>query len=180
MILVRHDIDVFERLIFSKVQMTRMVVAKEGYTLSTGHKLPHGSYVGFGAPYYTTSTIPSKTLLNENSPPLQDFYPWRYSELRELPGQESKHQFVTTDNNEIMFGTGKHACPGRFFASFEMKVVLVEFLMRYDIGLGPNGEGEGGKYKKPGLIEIDMHYAPNPWSTVWIKERSVSGRSAEE
>ena len=150
-----------------------MVVAKEGYTLSTGHKLPYRSYLGFGAPYYNTSTIPSDTVLAEQSPPLKEFCPWRYSDLRKLPGEEHKHQFVTADSNEIMFGSGKHACPGRFFASFEMKVILIEFLLRYDIGLRENGEGEGNGYQKPGLIEIDMHYAPNPWAKVWVRERSI-------
>lgn len=35
----------------------------------------------------------------------------------------------------MTFGHGPHACPGRFFAMYEVKVVLVELLRNYDIRL---------------------------------------------
>lgn len=34
-----------------------------------------------------------------------------------------------------MFGYGKHACPGRFFAGNELKLILVKMLEKYEIGL---------------------------------------------
>ena len=39
---------------------------------------------------------------------------------------------MTTGEDAISFGHGKHACPGRFFASNEIKVILVGLLMRYE------------------------------------------------
>jgi cytochrome P450 len=56
--------------------------------------------------------------------------------LREEPGEEDKHQFVTTNQKHIGFGFEFHACPGRFFASSELKILLVQLLMKYDWQFG--------------------------------------------
>ena len=40
---------------------------------------------------------------------------------------------VTVADNFLTFGHGRHACPGRFFASQEMKLLLVYILTHYDI-----------------------------------------------
>lgn len=56
----------------------------------------------------------------------------RFLEMRELSGQENKWQFVTTSPEHLSFGHGKHACPGRFFASNEIKVILCHMLLKYD------------------------------------------------
>jgi cytochrome P450 len=35
------------------------------------------------------------------------------------------------------FGHGEHACPGRFFASNEMKIALCVLLLKYDLRFVP-------------------------------------------
>ena len=156
--------------------MNRKVTARSGLTLSTGHTLPYGSTIAFGHPFHPSSTVPSDGLLKESSqPPLSVFYPWRYSNLRSISGEENKHQFVSTGTDGISFGHGLHACPGRFLASNNMKVVLVELLKRYDIGLGPNGEGEGvGGFKRPATIQYDVFCAPDPTAKVWLRNREAT------
>lgn len=52
--------------------------------------------------------------------------------MREQPGNVNKYQFVTTSPNHIGFGHGQHACPGRFFASNEIKVMICHLVMKYD------------------------------------------------
>jgi len=155
--------------------MSRLVTAKNGLTLSNGSQLPHGSMVAFTHPFFTTAKLDLKTVLTANSqPPLSQFYPWRYSDIRSTqPGEENRHLFVSTDANDITFGAGRHACPGRFFASNEIKVVLVEILKRYDIGLGPEGQGEGETYTRPKLLEIDTFMAPDPYAKVYVRNRKV-------
>jgi cytochrome P450 len=64
----------------------------------------------------------------------------RFYDLRAQPGQESKWQFVSTSSDHYGFGHGKHACPGRFFASNEAKVILVHVLMKYDWKFLPGQE----------------------------------------
>jgi gliotoxin biosynthesis cytochrome P450 monooxygenase len=156
--------------------MNRKVTARAGLTLSTGHTIPYGSTIGFGHPFQPFSPAPSTGLLKDSSQtPLSEFYPWRYSNLRSIPGEENKHQFVSIGLESVTFGNGIHACPGRFFASNEIKVVLVELLKRYDIGLGPNGEGEGVQgFKRPELLEYGMDYALDPAATIWVRNRKVA------
>lgn len=40
---------------------------------------------------------------------------------------------VTTSDGFLAFGHGRHACPGRFFAAQEMKLMLAYVLQKYDI-----------------------------------------------
>lgn len=56
----------------------------------------------------------------------------RFLKMRQQPGHEHHWQFVSTSPEHLVFGHGKHACPGRFFAGNEIKVVLIFLLMKYD------------------------------------------------
>lgn len=56
----------------------------------------------------------------------------RYMRLREQPDEEKNWQFVTTSPEYMAFGHGKHACPGRFLASNELKIALCHLLLKYD------------------------------------------------
>ncbi|KAI1199298.1 cytochrome P450 [Nemania serpens] len=56
----------------------------------------------------------------------------RFVKKRLEPGQENSWQFVTTSASHLNFGHGEHACPGRFFASNEIKIVLCHLLLKYD------------------------------------------------
>ncbi|KAF4910817.1 Cytochrome P450 monooxygenase BOA4 [Colletotrichum fructicola] len=58
----------------------------------------------------------------------------RFFKLRETEGEE-KYQFATVNEDALSFGHGRHACPGRFFASAELKIVLIHILRDYDIEL---------------------------------------------
>jgi cytochrome P450 len=43
--------------------------------------------------------------------------------------------WVIPNHTNIHLGHGRHACPGRFFASAELKIVLLHILQHYDIEL---------------------------------------------
>ncbi|KIW80965.1 hypothetical protein Z517_03988 [Fonsecaea pedrosoi CBS 271.37] len=57
--------------------------------------------------------------------------------------------FIATSPSYLGFGHGRHACPGRFFAAQELKLLLAYLLSRYEIqmvmegGLGGNWNGKG-------------------------------------
>ncbi len=99
-------------------------------TLSDGTVLPRGSRVvvagGFADP--ETYEDPGR------------FDAARFLRMRERPGQQSGWQFVATSPAHLLFGHGQHACPGRFFASNEVKITLCHLLIRYDWRFVP-GEG---------------------------------------
>ncbi len=52
-------------------------------------------------------------------------------------------QFVTSDKASLVFGFGRHACPGRFLAADELKMILIYILQHYDIRLE---KGETQRY----------------------------------
>ena len=49
-----------------------------------------------------------------------------------MAGRENKHLFVTSSPESLTWGYGNHACPGRFFADNELKVLLIELLRKWD------------------------------------------------
>lgn len=54
--------------------------------------------------------------------------------------EQARHTFAASSAEYLHWGYGRHACPGRFFADNEVKIILAEMVLRYDFGLK---EGEG-------------------------------------
>ena len=104
-------------------------------------------------------------------PPLDEFHPFRYSDLRSYKGEENRHQFVTTSPQSVSFGHGQWACPGRFFTGNEIKIILIELSKNYDIGLGPNGEGQGGEFQRPMTYTVNTSYIPDPTAKIFFRQR---------
>jgi hypothetical protein len=90
-----------------------------------------------------------------------------------------------TSPDNINFGHGRHACPGRFFAAGMVKIILMEILRRYDVALGPNGEGrtkttsgeppEGTPvYRRPeNIIQTgSLQVMPDFTKSIYIRELS--------
>ncbi|ROW10379.1 hypothetical protein VMCG_02000 [Cytospora schulzeri] len=48
-------------------------------------------------------------------------------------GAAAANQFVTVSPTNLTFGYGRHACPGRFFAANEIKMIVSRALLDYDI-----------------------------------------------
>lgn len=65
----------------------------------------------------------------------------RFLRMRSEPGKENKAQLVSTSAEHLAFGHGEHACPGRFFAANEVKIMLCHLLMKYDWTLAPGTDG---------------------------------------
>ncbi|KAK1565905.1 cytochrome P450 [Colletotrichum navitas] len=71
-------------------------------------------------------------LLNEKDyPEPLRWDPYRFIRMRET-GEENKAHLVSSSNKHIAFGHGIHACPGRFFASHELKIAFAHILLKYD------------------------------------------------
>ncbi|KAI5987613.1 cytochrome P450 [Pisolithus albus] len=63
------------------------------------------------------------------------FDPYRYTKLQEKHGDSSRYQLATVSSEWLMFGVGKTACPGRFFAAMMLKLVLAHIVLAYDLKL---------------------------------------------
>ena len=89
---------------------------------------------------------------------------FRFARLRrEAPGPgANKNQFVTTSPDAMNFGHGKFACPGRFFAAAEMKIVLAYLVTHYDVKLEKDGE-------RPANIFFEHQVIPNVTAEVLFR-----------
>lgn len=121
--------------------------------LSDGAVLPPNAQVGVSTEAFKDASV-------YDNP--EEFDGYRFLRLREQPGNEHKWQYVTTSPEHFGFGHGKHACPGRFFASNEMKIALVHLLMKYDWEL-PG--------KPPTKVLYVENYAPDPTARLLYRTR---------
>ncbi|KAI2632123.1 cytochrome P450 [Hypoxylon sp. NC1633] len=104
----------------SKTTMNRYV--EKDVELSDGTILPKGSRIMVAANFSDPTIYPEP----------EKFDAARFLKMRQQPGQENNWQFVTTSAAHTSFGHGQHACPGRFFASNEIKIALCHMLLKYD------------------------------------------------
>ncbi|KAI1344563.1 ent-kaurene oxidase [Xylariaceae sp. FL0016] len=84
-------------------------------------------------------------------PDAEKFDPYRFYRLRAFDSPDpigfrnrEQYQFVSVTKENMSFGFGRHACPGRFFAANEIKLILAQLLLNYDMKL-PAGSLEGYK-----------------------------------
>ncbi|KAK3387830.1 cytochrome P450 [Podospora didyma] len=108
---------------FSLAHVSRRVA--KPFRFSDGTVIPAGPMIA--APGYVIQRDPE---IYENP---EDFDGFRFT--RQAAGK--RMHMVSTSTENLLFGHGRHACPGRFFAVNEMKLILALLLERYDIKLIP-------------------------------------------
>jgi cytochrome P450 len=129
-------------------------VMMQDHVLNDGTLLPQGAHIA----------MPVNAIQNSVTPDAATFDPMRYYNLRQLDGQRHLHQFVTTEKDILNFGHGKYACPGRFFAALEIKIILVRLIMDYDWKL-PEGQG------RPANLHAHEFIFPNQKGVLYMKAR---------
>ena len=145
-------------------------VAKKALTLSDGTYIPAGTHFAMAS----DAILHDKANLPGGGDP-EDFDPFRYSKLREdplKPENTNRYQFAMSDNTHLHFGHGKFACPGRFFASNEVKIILCHLLIGYDFKF------PAGKSRPKNLSYEEAQY-PDPTAFVWMKKRALTMAEAE-
>ncbi|KAL4931771.1 cytochrome P450 [Aspergillus undulatus] len=103
-------------------------ITREHVTLSDDTRIPKGTQVRL-----TTDNMWNSSIYNDAS----KFDGYRFVKLRDQTAGTSPGglSFVSVSANHMGFGYGKHACPGRFFAGAETKIVLCHILLKYDFGI---------------------------------------------
>lgn len=109
----------------------KLVTAPGGVTTPSGVHLPYGTYLAItGYPVLRDPIL---------YPDPETFKPFRFADQSEVAEQQgrtlekARQAWTATSNTYSTFGTGRHACPGRFFASTSIKVFLAYILMNYNI-----------------------------------------------
>ncbi|PWW77972.1 cytochrome P450 [Tuber magnatum] len=102
-------------------------------TLSNGTYLPKGTIIG--APSAMFATDPEYI----EGPETFHGFRWYEKSLGVKHGEVNANSCGTTPPNDLSFGHGRNALPGRFFAIEEMKTILTFILLQYDIKF-PEGQ----------------------------------------
>jgi hypothetical protein len=94
----------------------------------------------------------------------------------------NKYQFTSIGDTSQDFGLGRHACPGRFFASQEIKLILAYLLLNYEIKFPPaerkgdtKGEEEEAMRQRPKPIVFMMTKSPCQDAEVLFRKRRRGG-----
>lgn len=115
--------------------------------------------------------MPSQAVYNDSTiyPNSATFDGFRHYKLRRNGSatDHARNQFVTTNEQNLAFGYGRHACPGRFFAANEIKMIVAKMILDYDIKM-PEGVTE--RYAQ---IEVGRSISPNPTKTLMFKKVEV-------
>ncbi|KAF5011269.1 hypothetical protein FDECE_2622 [Fusarium decemcellulare] len=128
------------------IQMTTMLRrAQKDIQLSTGQDIRRGEVITVSSHQMWDTTV------YENA---DEWNGYRFYTMRHEAGKENTAQLVSTSVEHVGFGLGIHACPGRFFAANELKVVLSLMLMNYDWRLTTDGE--------PNAVHFGFNMAADP------------------
>ncbi|KAL8761588.1 MAG: hypothetical protein Q9184_002296 [Pyrenodesmia sp. 2 TL-2023] len=140
--------------------------------LKESQRVTPPSLHGFHLPRGTRFSMSCAEILHDPSvtPNPQVFDGFRYYKERQRPGESTRHQFATTDVNNLHFGHGKYSCPGRFFAANEIKMILAHMLLMYEFKF-PSGQG------RPKNMTAHEYIFPDPEGLIMCKERESIPKS---
>ncbi|KXS95203.1 hypothetical protein AC578_6928 [Pseudocercospora eumusae] len=131
---------------FSVFSVARIITAPNGIELTDGLHIPYGTKIA--APNIGIHSDPA----NYENP--DEYNAFRFS--------STKESLVMTSESALHFGYGRHACPGRFFAAQEMKLMLAYIVMNYDVKIVGSG---------PRKLDIKAMAIPDAEAKIMIRRR---------
>ncbi|KFA45495.1 hypothetical protein S40293_10289 [Stachybotrys chartarum IBT 40293] len=135
------------------------------FRLSNGESIPAGVYV----------QIPAGVMAFDEDlfSDAKTFNALRFFELQQAKDKETSHskavksvtstQLVGVDQTNLIWGYGRHTCPGRFFAANELKMILAVILLHYEV---KNPPGITGRHQD---LWNGPYSIPDPEKTIMIR-----------
>lgn len=134
---------------------------RQPITLSNGKTIPTGTFLCTSG--YWAARDP------ELFPGGDEFRPWRWFELREQAERQGKtatpYLASSTSPDNLHWGYGRSACPGRFMAAAELKLLVAWILWHFDIAF-PSGQSQ-----RPESIFVDERVFPDPKQEIGFRPR---------
>ncbi|KAI0436660.1 cytochrome P450 [Xylaria telfairii] len=127
-------------------------------TLKDGTKIPVGARIAWAGHHHANDP--------DVVPNPEKFDPMRSYRKRYANNGELKNRFTAgqTDKNSLSFGYGGQACPGRYFAVAEIKLVLMRLLLEFDFKL------QEGK-TRPKIMHADENVFMDPHAKLMMRIR---------
>lgn len=91
---------------------------------------------------------------------------FRFYNLRSKPEDAHKYQFPSISLESMEFGLGKDACPGRFFATNQIKIILAHMIFHYDLAL------ENPEQGRPKNFMFEVNVLADPTARLMLKKRN--------
>ncbi|KAJ1323892.1 cytochrome P450 monooxygenase 1 [Microdochium nivale] len=129
MVLMDSVLKESQRISASPVVLER--AALKDVTLPDGRVIPRGAHIMVDSTQLWDSSV---------YPDADKFDARRFLRMREAGDKSCA--FVQTSPDFLVFGAGRHICPGRFFASNELKLAMAHVLLKYDIQLAEGCSAE--------------------------------------
>ena len=130
----------------------------EEFTFSNGVKVPQGVFIAISSIIHSDPEVfedPSK------------FDGLRFVKMKERAATEGypdkKFDLITLSTHSLGFGLGRTACPGRFLAAYEIKMMLAYVVVTYDVKFADG--------VRPPDLFIMHNCAPNPTAEVLFRKR---------
>ncbi|KAL9591968.1 MAG: hypothetical protein Q9179_007187 [Wetmoreana sp. 5 TL-2023] len=88
-----------------------------------------------------------------------------------LAGNDRKHasqspnEYAGVEPGNLSWGTGRFSCPGRWYASAMMKLLLATLILEYDFKF-PNGQSQ-----RPPNSVVDVNVLPNMKQKIMLSKR---------
>ncbi|KAM6503737.1 Cytochrome P450 [Amanita muscaria] len=105
--------------------------ALKDFTFSDGTTIPADCIINF--PYHPIHADAAKCSHQNIYTNPEIFDGFRFEKMRVQGSEGAKNELVSIGLDYILFGSGRHACPGRFFVATEIKLILAYVLLNYDI-----------------------------------------------
>ncbi|KAI1084603.1 cytochrome P450 [Whalleya microplaca] len=126
-------------------------------TLSNGFRIPKDVKIEIA-----TGAINADSIIHENP---QEFDGLRaYKKRMACTEARNKHRVLSVSKDDLSWGFGRAACPGRFLADMQIKMVLVEILISCELKL-PEGQD---RYEN---LELRGQTLPNVQGQILIRPR---------
>ncbi|KAF8807759.1 cytochrome P450 [Phlegmacium glaucopus] len=127
------------------------------FTFSDGTVIPPGAliFAAGQARHMDPSIRPTADLFDGFS----------FSNLEKEQQESARFKLVTTMPDYLVWGYGRHACSGRFFAALMLKLVLAHVVLRYDVKF------ENDEDARPEDMIVGFNRLPNPHAKVLLRKR---------
>ena len=138
--------------------MSRKVMKPGGVNLPDGRRLSQGTTVcisGWGLHH-------DKDIFPRPSEFVHDRFMRVDDEEMEKKISYAAYAAAGTNEHFVVWGIGKHACPGRFFAVSLIKTILAHILVDYEVKF---------LRERPGNVWIEFNVIPPPSATISIRRR---------
>lgn len=160
-----HPIGLGQFVRSARILGSHGVADKRAVTVTRSAVKPYTFKDGFHLPANTLISFPMAEL-NHDPDIWHDtdtFDGSRFLRLRQQ-GDPNAWQFAFVGENSINFGAGTHACPGRYYVSQEIKLMLAHLLLKYEI-TWPEGK------RRPANMAHDFATPPSPMAEMMFRTK---------